>query len=55
MYVVLADKGAGLPRALFLYITEMKRSPKIISCLPQLYQLLRRLRQEDHEFKLSLA
>lgn len=33
MYVVLADKGAGLPRALFLYITEMKWSPKIISCL----------------------
>lgn len=33
MCVVLADKGAGLPRAFFLFITETKQSPMAINCL----------------------
>lgn len=33
MCVVLADKGARLPRAFFLFITEIKQSPMVINYL----------------------
>lgn len=55
MCVVLADKGAGFLRALFLFITEMKQSPMVINCLLNLPASTIPVTQETRAGGSSLA